>query len=156
MKNMTTFSCSSNVSEGITTAQVFSGDSNAPFPFHCTVTIYNYAASADVTVESVPVPAHHLYHGREWAWTPVPRIPKEGWRVCMLEAMHRIIIYIDDELDIRAQREARRRNISRAALIRQSLVTELGPTTRQDLLDELIGLSDAEPVNDLDSIVYGA
>ncbi|MDA8401199.1 MAG: ribbon-helix-helix domain-containing protein [Actinomycetota bacterium] len=74
----------------------------------------------------------------------------------MLEAMHRIIIYIDDELDIRAQREARRRNISRAALIRQSLVTELGPTTRQDLLDELIGLSDAEPVNDLDSIVYGA
>jgi hypothetical protein len=67
----------------------------------------------------------------------------------------RINIYIDEALDKRAEREARRRNISKAALIRQSLLTELGTTTR-DPIDELVGLSDAAPVDDIDAVVYDA
>jgi hypothetical protein len=74
----------------------------------------------------------------------------------MLRAMRRINIYIDDELDGRAEREARRRNISKAALIRESLLAALGPTSDSDPIDLLVGLSDAEPVDDLDSVIYGA
>ena len=46
--------------------------------------------------------------------------------------MRRINIYIDDELDGRAEREARRRKISKAALIRQSLLAALGPANDGD------------------------
>ena len=63
---------------------------------------------------------------------------------------------MDDDLDVRAEREARRRKISKAALIRQSLLTELGPDDHGDPLDELVGLSDAEPVDEVDSVIYGA
>lgn len=70
--------------------------------------------------------------------------------------MRRINVYMDDDLDIRAEREARRRKISKAALIRLSLLAELGPNSARDPLDELVGLSDAEPVDDLDSVIYGA
>ncbi|MHB8296782.1 MAG: ribbon-helix-helix domain-containing protein [Acidimicrobiales bacterium] len=69
--------------------------------------------------------------------------------------MRRINIYIDEELDHRATREARRRDVSKAALIRQSLLTELGPSSDRDPLDGLVGLSDAEPVDDIDSVIYG-
>lgn len=67
----------------------------------------------------------------------------------------RINIYIDEALDERAEREARRRHISKAALIRQSLLTELGTKTR-DPIDELVGLSEADPADDVDTIIYGA
>lgn len=70
--------------------------------------------------------------------------------------MRRINIYMDDELDVRAEREARRRKISKAALIRQSLLVELGPNRDRDPVDELVGISDAEPVDDIDSVIYGA
>ncbi len=70
--------------------------------------------------------------------------------------MRRINVYMDEELDRRAEREAGRRKISKAALIRQSLLAELGPSSRQDPLDGLVGLSDAEPVDDLDAVIYGA
>jgi hypothetical protein len=69
--------------------------------------------------------------------------------------VRRINIYIDDELDSRAEREARRRNMSKAALIRQSLIAELGASNSSDPIDELVGVSDAEPVDDLDSVIYG-
>jgi hypothetical protein len=69
--------------------------------------------------------------------------------------VRRINIYIDDELDRRAEREARRRQVSKAALIRQSLLTELGPAEHSDPVDDLVGLSDAEPANDIDAVVYG-
>lgn len=69
--------------------------------------------------------------------------------------MRRINIYIDDELDGRAEREARRRKISKAALIRQSLLAALGPPSDRDPIDLLVGLSDAEPVDDVDSVIYG-
>ena len=70
--------------------------------------------------------------------------------------MRRINIYIDEELDKRAGREARRRKISKAALIRESLLAELGPDTGRDPIDELVGLSAAEPSDDIDSVIYGA
>lgn len=68
--------------------------------------------------------------------------------------MRRINIYIDEDLDTRAEREARRRKISKAALIRQSLLAELGPASDRDPIDRLVGLSDAEPVDDVDSVIY--
>jgi hypothetical protein len=73
----------------------------------------------------------------------------------MLKTMRRINIYIDEELDGRAEREARRRKISKAALIRQSLLAALGPADDRDPIDVLVGLSDAEPVDDVDSVIYG-
>jgi hypothetical protein len=51
---------------------------------------------------------------------------------------------------------ARRRRTSKAALIRQSLLTELGPRTPRDPVDQLVGASDAEPVDSIDSVIYDA
>ena len=73
-----------------------------------------------------------------------------------IELVRRINIYIDEDLDGRAEREARRRNISKAALIRQSLLAALGPADDRDPIDLLVGLSDAEPVDDVDAVIYEA
>ena len=70
--------------------------------------------------------------------------------------VRRINIYMDEDLDERAQREARRRRTSKAALIRQSLLTELGSRTPRDPLDQLVGASDAEPADSIDSVIYDA
>ena len=70
--------------------------------------------------------------------------------------VRRINIYVDEELDRRAAEEAERRNISKAALIRQSLVTQLGSGDQPDPVDELVGLSDVAPADDIDSVIYGA
>ena len=70
--------------------------------------------------------------------------------------MRRINFYIDDDLDRRAERVARRRKISKAALIRESLLAALGPTKDRDPIDRLVGLSDADPVHDVDSVIYDA
>ncbi len=74
--------------------------------------------------------------------------------VCILGRVRRINIYIDEELDDRVEREARRRNMSKAALIRESLLARLGPAQRDDPLDDLVGMSDAEPVEDIDAVIY--
>lgn len=71
--------------------------------------------------------------------------------------MRRINVYIDEELDMRAEREARRRQISKAALIRAGLAAEIGrDEPRPGATDELVGISDAEPVEDIDAIIYRA
>lgn len=74
----------------------------------------------------------------------------------MIIVMRRINVYIDEDLDDRAEREARRRRISKAALIRQSLEAELGDGGPGDPIDALVGLSDADPVDDIDAVIYGA
>lgn len=68
-------------------------------------------------------------------------------------AVRRINVYIDEELDERTAREAARRGISKAALIRACLSAALGPDA--DPIDGLVGVSDAEPADDVDAIVYG-
>jgi uncharacterized protein (DUF58 family) len=70
--------------------------------------------------------------------------------------VRRINIYIDEELDQRAEREARRRRTSKAALVRQGLVLVLGASTGKDAVDDIVGLSEAEPVENIDDIIYGA
>ncbi len=70
--------------------------------------------------------------------------------------MRRINVYIDEVLDDLAEHESRRRGISKAALIRESLRAQLGPGEGRDPVDALVGLSDAEPAGDIDSVIYGA
>jgi len=70
--------------------------------------------------------------------------------------MRRINIYIDEALDRQAEQEARRRSLSKAALIRQSLLLMLGSSGEGDPVDDLVGLSDAQPADDLDEVIYGA
>ena len=71
--------------------------------------------------------------------------------------MRRINVYIDEELDRRAEREARRRHISKAALIRAGIAAEIGrDEPKPGAKDELVGISDAEPVEDIDAIIYRA
>lgn len=72
------------------------------------------------------------------------------------EQMRRINVYMDEALDLRAESEARRRKVSKAALIRDSLLAELGAASDRDPIDDLVGLSDADPADDIDSVIYGA
>ncbi len=68
--------------------------------------------------------------------------------------MRRINIYIDEELDDRAAREARRRHVSKAALIRHCLLAELGGDDG-DPVDAIVGASNAEPAADINAVLYG-
>lgn len=71
--------------------------------------------------------------------------------------MRRVNVHIDDELDRRAEREARGRHISKAALIRAALAAEIGRNEpRPGAESELVGISDAEPIDDIDGIIYRA
>ena len=72
--------------------------------------------------------------------------------------MRRIQIHIDDELDAAAEREAARRGISKAALIRESLADRLtvnGPPPALDPWEAMCGWLDDEPVEDIDEVLYG-
>lgn len=70
--------------------------------------------------------------------------------------MRRIQIHLDEDLDEAAEREASRRGISKAALIRASLARELGelkPPAADPWLD-MTGWLDDGPVEDLDAAIY--
>ena len=72
--------------------------------------------------------------------------------------MRRIQIHLDEDLDEAAEREASRRGISKAALIRASLARELGelkPRAADPWLD-MTGWLDDGPVEDLDAAIYEA
>ncbi len=72
--------------------------------------------------------------------------------------MRRIQIHLDEDLDEAAEREASRRGISKAALIRASLARELGelkPPAADPWLD-MTGWLDDGPVEDLDAAIYEA
>jgi len=74
------------------------------------------------------------------------------------QQVRRIQIHLDEDLDEAAEREASRRGISKAALIRASLARELGeqkPPAADPWLD-IIGWLDDGPVEDLDAAIYEA
>jgi Ribbon-helix-helix protein, copG family len=68
--------------------------------------------------------------------------------------MRRLQIYIDEELDEALAVEAARTRTSKAALIREYVADRLGAGGKREQLDELAGISDAEP-GDIDEVVYG-
>ena len=70
--------------------------------------------------------------------------------------MRRIQIHIGEDLDEAAGKEAARRGISKAALIRSSLSREVSVTkTVADPWKDLVGWLDDGPVDDLDAVIYG-
>ncbi len=70
--------------------------------------------------------------------------------------MRRVQIHLDEELDRAATVEARRRGISKAALIRTSLAKELGSSeTDTDAWSAMTGWLEDGGVDDIDTAVYG-
>ncbi len=71
--------------------------------------------------------------------------------------MRRVQIHLDESLDDAAAKEAARRGISKAALIRQALAAEV-TTDRSaggDPWEAMIGWLDNEPIDDIDEAIYG-
>ena len=72
--------------------------------------------------------------------------------------MRRIQLHLEEELDEALAREAARRQQSKAQLMREYLWRQIDLTGAvSDSLDELVGISDAEPVEgeSIDDVVYG-
>jgi hypothetical protein len=72
--------------------------------------------------------------------------------------MRRVQIHLDEDLDDAAEREAARRGISKAALIRVSLTRELGAVEAPegDPWHAMTGWLNDGPVEDLDAAIYEA
>lgn len=71
--------------------------------------------------------------------------------------MRRIQIYMEDDIDDVLEAEARRSHTSKAALIRACVAAKYraAPLVSDDPLTSLLGVSDDEPVDDIDAVVYG-
>lgn len=67
--------------------------------------------------------------------------------------MRRIQIHLDDVVDDGLVVEARRRGMSKAALIRL-LIRQASADRAADPLDAVIGTGDGTPAEDIDAIVY--
>jgi ribbon-helix-helix CopG family protein len=74
----------------------------------------------------------------------------------MICDVRRIQIHIDEGLDRASAAEARRRGISKAALIRAALERELDgvPPAADDPWDELTGCFSDGGVDDIDAVIY--
>jgi hypothetical protein len=70
--------------------------------------------------------------------------------------MRRVQIHLDESLDEAAEREAARRGVSKAALIRASLARELNLVrpANDDPWLAITGWLDDGPVEDLDAAIY--
>jgi hypothetical protein len=70
--------------------------------------------------------------------------------------MRRVQIHLDESLDEAAEREAARRGVSKAALIRASLARELNLVrpANDDPWLAITGWLDGGPVEDLDAAIY--
>ena len=71
--------------------------------------------------------------------------------------MRRLQIHLDEPVDEALAREASRRGISKAAVIRGALARELSAgqvPPIEDPWQAMIGWLDSEPVDDLDAIIY--
>lgn len=88
-------------------------------------------------------------------------VPRQRCDVYIILTMYppsvkRLQISIERELDDALAVEAARRGTSKAALIREYVRDRLGRVPRQtDPLDAIVGMSDAEPVDDIDEFLYG-
>ena len=73
-------------------------------------------------------------------------------------SVKRLQIMIEEDLDAALERQARAERCSKAALIRRYVRERLRPLPplEEDPLWEMVGADpDAEPVDDIDEIVYG-
>jgi hypothetical protein len=75
----------------------------------------------------------------------------------MMAAMRRIQIHIDETLDEAVAKEAARRGVSKAALIRSSIALAIGGAASPpaDPWDAMVGWLDDEPIDDIDDMIYG-
>lgn len=66
-------------------------------------------------------------------------------------------IHLAEGLDDAAAKEAARRGISKAALIRRALAAEVTPDVAAggDPWEAMIGWLDSEPIDDIDEAIYG-
>jgi hypothetical protein len=71
--------------------------------------------------------------------------------------MRRLQIMIEPELDDWLEREAAARGISKGALVRECVQRKMRPLPpiQEDPLWELVGAFDADPVDDIDEVIYG-
>jgi plasmid stability protein len=75
----------------------------------------------------------------------------------MLLDVKRLQIMIDEDLDAELARRASAEGRSKASIIRETLRQTLRPLPplEEDPLWEMVGASDAEPVEDIDEYLYG-
>jgi hypothetical protein len=71
--------------------------------------------------------------------------------------MKRLQIMIEQELDDALARQAAEEGVSKAALIRRYVGERLRPLPplEEDPLWKLVGMIDADPVDDIDEFLYG-
>jgi len=73
--------------------------------------------------------------------------------------VRRIQLYVDDELDDELNVEAARRGRSRSDLVREAVRQWLragaSSSNHPDSVEQLVGAVDVEPVDDIDTVVYG-
>ena len=74
-----------------------------------------------------------------------------------MSSVKRLQIMIEEELDAELGRQAAVEGVSKAALIRRYVGERLRPLPHRenDPLWEFVGMSDAEPVDDIDAFLYG-
>jgi hypothetical protein len=75
----------------------------------------------------------------------------------MLLDVKRLQIMIDEDLDAELARRASAEGRSKASIIRETLRQTLRPLPplEEDPLWEMVGASDAEPIDDIDEYLYG-
>jgi hypothetical protein len=72
-----------------------------------------------------------------------------------VRSMRRVNVHLEEEMNAAAEREARRRGVSKAELIRRGLARELAATSRvDDAWARFAGEDDDDPVDDLDAAIY--
>jgi hypothetical protein len=79
-------------------------------------------------------------------------------KLCIHMAMKRLQIMIEPELNAALERAARREGTSKAALIRRYVRDQLDPLRpiEEDPIWEIVGMAGAaEPVDDIDEVIYG-
>jgi hypothetical protein len=75
-----------------------------------------------------------------------------------MNCVKRLQIMIEEDLDAALERQARVEGVSKAALIRRYVGERLRPLPplEEDPLWEIIGIAgDADPVDDIDAVIYG-